>query len=105
VGRELGDPQLERPLGAGHVADRGPDQAAEVALDPVAGEVVRNAEDEAVVRELEARDLPEPGPVGRVVEGTPEPSGDFAPQAFSRQLNLVFHSAASSSPREPGGRA
>ena len=50
-----------------------------------------------VVGQLEARDLAEPGAVGRVVEGAPEPAGDLAPQALGRQLDLVLHPAASPS--------
>ena len=87
----LGDPQLDRPLVAGDVADRRADQAEEVALDPVAREIVRDAEHEAVTRELEALCLAEPGSVGRVVQCTSEPTGDFAPQALRSQLDLVLH--------------
>ena len=84
-------------LPAGHVADRRVDQAEEVPLDPVAGEIVRDADDERVVRGIEAGGFAEPGAVRRVVEGPSEPTGDFAPQALRSQLDLVLHPAANSS--------
>src|SRR4029077_21047136 len=76
---------------AGDVADRGADQAEKVAFDPVTGEIVRDAEDEAVVPELEALGLSEPGSIGRVVQCTSEPTSNFAPQALRSQLDLVLH--------------
>ena len=86
--------KLDRPFLARHVANRGSDQAEEMALDPVAGEVVRDGEDEAVAFEREALRFAEPGAVGRVVEGASEPTGDFAPQALRSQLDLVLHPAS-----------
>src|SRR4051794_10140884 len=94
-GADLADAQLDRLVRAGDVADRGADEAAEMPFDPVAREVVRDADHEALVRELEARDLAEPGAVGGVVEGAPEAAGDLTPQALGRQLDLVLHPAAS----------
>jgi hypothetical protein len=92
-----GDAQLDRPVRSGHVADRGADQAAKMAFDPVAGEVVGHTEDEAGVGELEPCDLAEPGAVRRVVEGTPEAAGDLTPEALGCQLDLVLHPAVSPS--------
>ena len=101
----LGDAHLDRPLRAGDVADGGADQTEEMTLDPVAREIVRDAEDEDVVRELEAGGFAEPRAVRRVVESPPEPTGDLVPQGFGSQLDLVLHPAASSSVVCPGWRA
>src|SRR4029453_4545145 len=46
-----GDCERPTPRPPGHVSDGRPDQAQEVTLDPLAGEVVRDAEDERVVRQ------------------------------------------------------
>src|SRR5438445_446642 len=54
------DSELERTLAADDVADGGSDQAQEVALDPVAGELARDDEHERVVIELETPDVTEP---------------------------------------------
>ena len=88
---EVGDAQLDRPLAARDVADRRADQAEEVALDPVAREIVGNAEHEPVVIEVDALRLPEPRSVGRVVQCTSEPTSYLAPQALRSQLDLVLH--------------
>src|SRR5262249_46088230 len=61
-------------------------------FDPVAGEVVRDAEDEGSVLKRDTARLPEPGPVGRLVGGAPEPTCHFVPQSLRSQLYLVLHS-------------
>ena len=70
---------------------RGADQVEEVALDPLAREVVRDGDRERVVVELRAADLAEPGRIRRLVEGFAEPGGHVAPEALRRQLDLALH--------------
>src|SRR4029078_9267102 len=65
--------------------------AEEVAFDPVAGEVVRDAEHEAAVVERDPAGLAEPRSVRRLAEGASEPTGDFMPQTLSGQLDLMLH--------------
>ena len=89
--RALGDRELNAALVPGHVADAGADQAEEVPLDPLAGEVVRNRDREGVIAQLDAGSLGEPGVKGGLVECSSEPAGDFVPQALGRQLDLVLH--------------
>ena len=89
-GRLAGDlphGQLDLPLVAGRVAHRGADQADEMALDPVAREVVRNGEHELVVVELESLHVVEPRAVRRLVEGASEPTRNLAPKPFRSQLD------------------
>ena len=62
----------------------GADQPEEVALDPLAREVVRHGEHERVVGELDAADLAEPGAVRRLVE---RPSS--RPETSSHRLSAV----------------
>src|SRR5256885_8815819 len=52
----------------------------EMALDPLAGEVVRDPEDEGVVAEVLPLGLSEPRPVRRLVERPLEPTGNLVPQ-------------------------
>ena len=93
VGRtaDVGDGQLYAALLAGCVADRGADQLEEMALDPLAREVVRDGEDERVVRHFEPLDLAEPRAVGGFVEGALQPTGDLGPEALRSQLNRLLH--------------
>jgi hypothetical protein len=88
---EHGEP--DAPLLARHVADRRADQAEEMPLDPLAREVVRNTEDEGVIRELGALGLGEPGAVRGLVEGPFEPTGNLVPKTLSGQLNWAIHAA------------
>ena len=90
----LGDLELDPALVAGRVARRRPDQAEEVALDPLAREVVRNAEDERVVVQLETRRRRRTTSVSGLVERPPEPTGNLAPEA-------CLQSARSGAPRAP----
>ena len=89
--------ELDPAGDAGDVPDGRADQLEEVALDPVAREIVRDGEDESALVEGDARRVGEPGVVRRVVEGAPEPTGNVTPQALRSQLDLVLHPAANSS--------
>src|SRR5207245_10573535 len=77
----------------GDVADGRADQTEEVPLDPLAREVVRDAEHEGVVRELRSLRLREPRAVRGLVEGPLEPTGYLVPQALRSQLNWAIHAA------------
>ena len=76
------DDELEPPVAPGRVLDGRPDQLGEPALDPLAGEVVRNREHERVVAESDRLDVAEPGPERVLVECPPEPRRDVAPEAL-----------------------
>src|SRR5262249_31323791 len=89
----LGDRQRHAPLLAGDVANGSTDQTEEVPFDPLAREVVRNAEDERVVGELDALRLGEPGAVRRLVEGSLEPTGNLVPETLRGQLDWAIHAA------------
>src|SRR5581483_3628898 len=93
IGRsvDLRDRQLDAPLLAGRVPHRRSDQLEEMTLDPLTGEVVRDAEDERVVGQLDSLHLAEPGPVRGFVEGPLEPTGNLGPQALSSQLDRLLH--------------
>src|SRR6266566_5665052 len=56
----LADPKLHGTL-AGDLRQRGADQTEEMTLDPLAREVVRNAENELSVGDFGSADLCEPG--------------------------------------------
>src|SRR5689334_5400566 len=92
-GHAFEDRERNTPLLARDVADGRADQAEEVPLDPLAGEVVRDAEDEGVVGELCALRLGEPGSVRGLVEGPFEPTGNLAPKTLRGQLNWAIHAA------------
>src|SRR5205823_8560345 len=77
----------------GRVAHGGADQPEEMALDPVACEVIRDREYELVVGQVEATHVVEPRAVGRLVESAPEPTRNLAPQAFRSQLDWGLHAA------------
>ncbi len=98
----VGLPQGEDdpPLLAGDVAHGRADQPEEVALDPLAREVVRDADDERVVVEPAPHRVREPGAVGGAVERPLEPAGYLAPQGLCRQLDGRLHAASST----PSGR-
>jgi hypothetical protein len=64
-----------------------------MALDPLAREVVGDAEHKRIVRELGALGLREPGAVRGLVEGPFEPTGNLAPQTLRGQLNWAIHAA------------
>ena len=87
-GFEHGQP--DRPL-ARDLTDRGADQVEEVTVDPVAREVVRDAEDELALGETRRPYLVEPGRVRLVVEGLPEPTRDVVPDSFRSQLDWLLH--------------
>src|SRR5205085_4363918 len=59
--------------------------------DPLAREVVGDADGEVVVAERRAAHLAEPGGIGGVVERFAEPGGYVIPEAFRRQLGLPLH--------------
>ncbi len=81
------DRRARPALRAGRVAHGRADQVEEVALDPLAREVVRDAEHERVVGRARDRvDLAEPGAVRRLVERPLEPTGDLVPEALRSQL-------------------
>ena len=87
LSRDLLDVELDLALMAGRIAHRSANQTDEMALDPVAREVVRNGEHELVVIELEALHVVEPRAVRRLVEGASEPTRNLAPKTFCSQLN------------------
>src|SRR5262249_39726674 len=91
--RALEHGERDSALLAGHVADGCADQAEEVPLDPLAREVVGNAENEGVVRELGSLGLGEPGAVRGLVEGPLEPTGNLVPKTLRGQLNWALHAA------------
>ena len=93
----LGDGQLDPALLAGCIADCRADQLEEVPLDPLACEVVRDGEDERVVRDLRPLDLAEPRPVGGVVERPFEAPCYLGPEGLCSQLNRLLHPAGPSS--------
>ena len=99
VGLDADDAQLDAPLAPGRVADRGADQAEEVALDPLAGEVVRDADDERVVVASRPARLAEPGAVRRLVEGPAEPRRDVAPRGSPQSARLGAPPASAPAPR------
>src|SRR6266545_4098576 len=82
--------QLHAALVPGRVAHGCLDQPEEVTLDPLAGEVVGDAEDEVVVRELLTVNVREPRPVCGFVERLLESTGNLGPGALRRQLDLGF---------------
>jgi hypothetical protein len=67
-GLDRHDDELKLPVAAGGVADDGADQVGEAALDPLAGEVVRDGEDEGLPVETDCADFAEPVSVGLLVE-------------------------------------
>ena len=77
---------LDVPLGAERVAHRRLDEPAEVVLDPLAREVVRNGEDEDVVVERRTLGLPEPGAVRVVVQRPLQAPSHLGPQGLRTQL-------------------
>ena len=89
---------------AGDVADRRADQLEEVALDPVAREVVRDGEDEAVLVELDAR-RPRANQFRNVVSlRAPLSRADTSLHRLSAVSSiLVLHPARQLLPREPDG--
>ncbi len=95
TGRQrVGNGQADPPLDARRVADGGLDQADEMALDPLAREVVRDGDRERVVRQVEALGLSEPRAVRGLIECPLEPTGDFVPQGLRSQLNLALHAGS-----------
>src|SRR3954451_5835147 len=62
-------------------------------LDPLAGEIVRNGEDEVALRDRGGVDLGEPGGEGVLVERLPEPTRNLVPDPFCSQLDWLFHPA------------
>ena len=64
-----------------------------MALDPLPREVIRDPEDERVVRQLRPLGLGEPRSVRGLVEGPFEPTGNLVPQTLCGQLNWALHAA------------
>src|SRR2546423_8856057 len=77
------------------------EEPAVMALNPLAREVVPDAEDERVVLESAARSR-EPLGVGAVSERFLETSGNFGPQSLCAQLNWPLHSPCCSLRQTPG---
>jgi hypothetical protein len=80
---------------AERVANRRLDQPAEVGLDPLAREIVRDGEDERVVVQGLAARLTEPGAVGAFVESLLQTTGNVGPQGVRTQLERSLHSVRS----------
>ncbi len=85
----------DHAIATGGVSHRRADEVEEVALDPLAGEVVRHGEHERVTF-FGGAHLAEPCAVRRVVESPPEPTGDLIPQRPGGQL-ACFHASGSDS--------
>ena len=85
--RPFADRQADVSFLARDVTDGRADQAEEMSLDPFACEVVRNAEDECVVRQVVTLSLREPRAVRRLVESPLEPTGYLVPQGLRSQLD------------------
>ena len=84
------DGQLQPPLRPGRVLDRRADQLDEVALDPLAREVVRDARARTCRRRpTTAVDLAEPVAERLLVECAAQARCDVVPEALSRQLDRV----------------
>ena len=79
--RRSRDDDAHRPLVAERVADDRLEQAEEVPLDPLPGEVVRDEQDERLVVERTGLRVGEPRVVGRVVERVPQTGRDLGPKA------------------------
>jgi hypothetical protein len=62
-------------------------------LDPLAREVVRNAENELAVSDPDSFDLGEPGRESVLVERLPEPTRNLVPDAVRSQLDWLLHPA------------
>ena len=90
------DDEPDRAIAPGGVAGGGTDEVEEVALDPLAGEVVRNGEHEGIPL-LGRPDVAEPRAVRRVVQSAPEPTGDLIPQRPGGQLARLLHAWGSGS--------
>ena len=99
------DAQADMSLLARDVAQRGADQPEEVALDPLPREVVGNAEDERIVRELRALGFREPRLVRRLVERSLQPTRNLAPEVFRSQLDWPLHARRTTPSHIEGGRA
>jgi hypothetical protein len=82
---------VEHPEIGVHLRGRGLDQAEEVALDPLAREVVRHPERERLVREVESLRVREPCPVGRLVERAPQSLRNLGPQVLCCEQLLALH--------------
>ena len=95
------DPDVARE----RIARRRLDEAEEVPLDPLAREVVRDDEREAVAGQLAGGDVAEPGRVRRLVEGVTEPAGDVVPEALGGRLDVVVHPSEAPLSGSRGGRA
>ena len=102
----LVDPELHVPVdAASRVAYGCADQVEEVTLDPFAREVVRDAESKGLVVDADTADFPEPGGVGRLVEGLSKPGGDVMPEVVRTQLDLSFHAREAPHLDRQGARA
>ena len=91
----LDHPEPHLPFPAGGVPDGRADQVEEVALDPLAREVVRDREHEPLAVQFFAVDFAEPGRVSGVVERFTEPGGDVVPEVLRRQLDFALHACVS----------
>ena len=89
--RVVDDQPDDHAIATGSVSHRCSDEVQEVALDPLAGEVVRHREHERVTF-LGRPHFAEPGSVRRVVQSPPEPTGDLIPQRPGGQL-ACFHAS------------
>src|SRR5262245_40023110 len=78
--KRLVDAESNTELCSAGVAHRGTHEAAEVRLDPLAREVVRNGHDELPVGDRYGAGLTEPGAVGGVVECALESTGHLGPE-------------------------
>ena len=100
----LRDRKGDSPLVTGGVPDSSRDQADVVPFDPLAGEPVRDADHERVVRQLDAARAGEPRAVCRGVQRPLEPTGNFCPQALRSQLDLSLHAPVQPLSVETGER-
>ena len=89
----LADRQADVAFLSRDVTDRCADQAEEVALDPLAREVVRNCEHERVVGEVLAFGLRKPRAVRGLVERPLEPTRNLVPESLRSQLDWALHAA------------
>ena len=92
------DDEPDAALRAGSVANRGSDQVEEMALDPLAREVVGHGEDELLVVSSRLVDVAEPGAEGRVVQRLLKPARDFGPETLCCQLLLLRHGTGPTPP-------
>src|SRR5262249_47981757 len=93
AGRLFRNLEANRPL-AVDLGNRGADQAEEMTLDPLACEIVRDGEDELLVRDRGGSNLRKPGGEGVLVERLSEPTRNLVPDPIRSQLDWPLHPGA-----------